>query len=124
MGYEVKLHVGRVADFGSGTEEDGKWFSVSAMVDLHKPGYDSQIGMLCDKGDHYGTPIYMYGMDGNLKFTKDPYDKRLKAIPVADAIKALEDDYKANKNYRPFKVALSVLKAFNDGNSSVVLFGY
>lgn len=123
MGYEVKLYAGRVTT--QGRDGLGHWLQIWSMFDLCTPGYDSETYKL--SADHsIGVPIYFYGTDGNTEITSDCYDKRLKAIPLDDALKALETD-SGSDSYRRFKIAVDVLRSLKEhsGESlSVVLYGH
>lgn len=125
MGYEIKIYVGEVPSF---EKNEPKWFNVIGMVDICKPGYESQIYKLAvDKESWtFQQKVYFYGSDGNTQINKDKYGEELKTFPIDIVIAALEKDIKAN--YRRFNIALDFLKSikenWKDQEVSVILFGY
>lgn len=122
MGYEVTVYLGEVSD--SVTEGDAKFFNDVGMVELCKPGYDSEIYIL-STSEYIGEPIFMYGLDGNTRFVEDSYGKVLKAIEPELVLNALKSDKKTK--YRRFIMAYKLLKTtiplFGD-ELKVVLWGH
>jgi hypothetical protein len=125
MGYEVKLYVGRVSP-NMTRDEQRRWFNTWAMVDVCKPGYDSETYKLSANHD-IGQPIYIYGADGNTEIAEDCYGKQLKAFPLDDALAALETD-NGSTRYRRFQIAVDLLRSVKanagDESLSVFLYGY
>jgi hypothetical protein len=124
MGYEVKVYVGKVAHRVD--DDHGRWFQMWAMFELCKPGYDSEISKLCGDPNVGYEPVFFYCTDGNTAITVDCYGKRLKAIPIDDALKALETD-QGNDGYRRFKIAVDLLKSIKEHAGeqlSVILYGH
>lgn len=125
MGYEVKVYVGRVS-VSTTRDEQRRWFNTWAMIDICKPGYDSEIYKL--SADHdIGEPIYIYGSDGDTEIVEDCYGKRLRAFPLDVALTALETD-NGSTRYRRFQIAVDLLRSVKanagDEQLSVFLFGY
>jgi hypothetical protein len=126
MGYEVELYIGeRDEQFRHIDSVD--YLRVIATVELCKPGYNSKIYSLSHNKD-IGTPVFIYGSDGNTKITEDCYSKPLKSIPIADVIKAIKYDNK-HELYRRFIIALELLQSIDENwkgdkyPPEVVLFG-
>lgn len=120
MGYEVKVFVGEVNQRITDDEKHGcAYFSVVAMLDLCKPGHKSEIGALSERGQddenivkrlQGESPfVYLYGLDGNTKFTEDCYGKKFSALPIDEVIEALEHD-EAQEKYWRFAGCISMLK--------------
>lgn len=96
------------------------------MIDICKPGYDSNIFNLQSVDGK--QPVFFYGTDGNTPITKDSYGTRLVAYKPADVLKALKKDAKAD-DYRRFLIAVdflaSLIKNFGgDECLAIVLYGY
>lgn len=119
MGYEIKIFVGQ---FNNNHPEG--YFSPVAMVDICKPGYESEVYKISKEP---GTPCFFYELDGNTKVTEDRYQKRLGVIDLDSVTKSLRQDSKRDE-YRRFKIALDVLESvksrFKDDEIGCVLFGY
>jgi hypothetical protein len=137
MGYEVKLFVGRPTSVKHCMDEapeqqESAWFSVYVEIELFKPGYDSEICALSGKErSDEGTPIYMYGLDGNTQFVEDRYGKRLRTLPMPQVLTALEKDLENSKadypdGYWPFRAAADVLRSAIQYHPEmqVVLYGH
>lgn len=136
MGYEVNLFVGEVSSIESLNEKGLKYFRPILTIDLCKTG-DSEIGVLSGinattKGaEEDGLEhVYLFGLDGSIKFTEDKYGKRLTAIPLDDVLEALDADAN-NDDYWRFKLALKTLTdlkktagAKRAKGFKVVLWGY
>lgn len=158
MGYEIKLYIGKAYrdceeiardmskpyEDGSGFEyqkdKDGnyvktgrieKYFSVYAMVDLCKCGYDSKIYDLSGKSHKLANEnkdkyfYYFYGSDGNSQVVEDRYGDYMYAMPIKDTIKALTADRQKDE-YRRYKWAIALLNSMKDDqeNLEVLFFGY
>lgn len=138
MGFEVKLFVGlssELTNIMGKTEEEkqARYFKTYAEIELFKPGYDSKIcAMAGDMKSETGTPIYMYGLDGDKTFTEDCYGKRLRTLPMPEVLAALEQDFEASKadyagaGYWPFRAAVDVIKSAIQcrPEMEVVLYGH
>lgn len=123
MGYEIKLHIGTTFRFKNTKRS---WFQEVAMVDLCKPGYDSEIYQL--SLFESAEKIYLYASNGNTHIIKDMYDKSLTAVDATIVLDALKRDNKKNP-YRRFEIAVALLEAMIQDmewkeNLKVVLFGY
>jgi hypothetical protein len=107
MGYETIMHVGEVG-FTS-ADEDRRYFSLVASIDLSKPGYDSAVYKLAT--GELGTPVYIYAANGNDRLTVDCYDRELVAVDATAAIAALKKDTREKDPYRRFIIALALLES-------------
>ena len=158
MGYEIKLYIGKthsdreeIARDMSKPYEDGsgfeyqkdtkgeyiktgrieKYFSIYAMVDLCKCGYDSKTYALSGKSHKLGNEnkdkyfYYFYGSDGNSQVVEDRYGDYMHAIPIQDVIDALIVDSQEDE-YRRYKWAIALLNSMNTDqeNLEVLFFGY
>lgn len=129
MGYELKVYVGKVCDVPS--PAGGMYFQVLGMVDLSKPGSDSNVALLArrdaiaDKLSELSTPIYMYDLDGNTEYVKDCYGEPLVAVGLDEVVTALEKDFKET-GYPRFKVAADLLRSAKGVGypAKVVLYGH
>lgn len=127
MGYEIKLYLGQVSDISF--YADKKYFKIYGMVDLCKPGYDSEIIRVDSEA---GDLIYFYGTDGNTEIIEDKYGKSLKAVPASTVFKALKKDWEDSKKeyhaygYRRFYIAVYMLYTFIKSSEEpmVVIYGY
>lgn len=122
MGYEVRIYVGELTKQSHG--DSGRWLQVWSMLDLCKPGYQSATYRLSIQD--IGEPVYIFASDGNTEITKDCYAKRLKAIPLDDVLRAIEEDC-ANDLYRRFKVAADLLRSIKQHGPegmSAFLYGH
>ena len=117
MGYEIKLYLGEVTDLNG----KNKYFSVTGMIDLRKPGYDSKIHTLQNSIDKSKIieGVYFYGTDGDTQITEDKCGSQLVAIPAKDVLKAVEEDWEntkrdwnSNIGYRRFYMAIYLLYSF------------
>jgi hypothetical protein len=124
MGYEIKLVIGT-----RGYDRQDKWVGVVATLDLCKCGYGGAITQLNEERKSDDGKTYYYADDGNTQVKKDSYDDPLRVRTLAETVKALEDEIKADPKhpYRRFVIALALLKAIDEtfGEKVVVLFyGY
>ena len=105
MGYESKLYVIRKSCLSK--DECGLRFAEKI----------AEINLCCGPEWHQvakcypETDSYIYADDGNSKITEDRYGDKLTEIPLASAIKILEEAYE-HTNYRRYKIALGLLKSF------------
>jgi len=103
MGYDFRIFaVERVREYG--------YSPVVAEIDLKKIGSGALYALHVDS-----TPAkpkaYVYGLDGNTKFSEDMYGKPLSIMEVGAVIKAIEADNK-RESYRRFDLALAMLREF------------
>lgn len=133
MGYEVRLHIAQEYTLGSDDKidaEHGRYAEQLAMVDLSKPGYDTNIYKLvkahqekqAEAIKQNGIRYYLPGghlPDGTEhKIFEDSYEAPLAPIPFREAYQALLKDYAASfgpteyaNGYRRFALAVSVFEA-------------
>lgn len=85
MGYEVTLYVGHLTD-QYGFTDKGKsanfWFQTIAVIEMCKVSFN------VDRTN--GTPVFIFGSDGNTIIEKDRYDEILMATPIQTVIDALK----------------------------------
>jgi len=125
MGYETKLLIGKETNQAY---DESTWFQIYAMVDLCKPGYDSEIFKIDSENK---TPDvkqwYWYAPTGddNIGVTEDRYGAKPKPVPLTDVIHALRLDMQGD-DYRRFKWAMALLESMADDNEelSVLFYGY
>ena len=157
MGYEIKLVVGKsgfsseesaredVAELDGDTawfpyKKDAKgnliktgrteiYFSVYGMIDLCKPGSNSELLKLDAKNHESGIVCWSLYL-GDKEVKEDSYGDIFKPVPIAAVIKALEkdlevskDEYSDDNGYRRFRWALGFLNAMDD-DAEVILYGY
>lgn len=132
MGYEVKIFVVRsnLTHKGHNETADHAYAGIIGMVDVCKPGYDSEIYKLCSSKETDNPLVYLYDLNGNEQHWEDRYGKKLRMWPMSAATAAVEDD--ANSyGYERFKYALALLHSVNlystpddSRRIGVVFFGY
>jgi hypothetical protein len=152
MGYELKLFAGKSGHssrefkcsevgeiegsdvyFPALKDENGKYietgrtaiyFRVYAMLDLCKPGYESNI-IKVDWRNKTKDSVYWYhygAHGGNRETRDDSYGDYSRPVPVAEVIAALEKDAAAD-DYHRFSWALAALKAM-PADTEVLFYGY
>lgn len=128
MGYEIKMFVGRKGSL-LGNENGNQFFRVDAELDLCKIGSDNPLSEYIDKAfvkaKEEKEGIYLYGLDGNQKFTKDCYGDKLPLCPIEEVYKVVKKTAQKD-NYRRFKWAEALLASMKDDPEglSVVFYGH
>lgn len=122
MGYESRLFVvNKTKQHGLDDKSKMVWAEKIAFFNLCK------VYAVSDKMREYpATNAYIYADDGNTQIISDDYGEPLREIPIADAIKIIEDAAK-NDNYRRFSPCLQLLKGFDPsewGDLVVLHYGY
>lgn len=118
MGYESKLYVVDKHKFN----DSYIWGEVIAMYDLCKVPDVS-----CKMRKYPATDCFIYADDGNTEITEDRYGDTMKEIPVADAIRIIENAIERDPHYRRYNPCLQLLKGFDLddwGNLVVLHFGH
>jgi hypothetical protein len=105
MGYEQRIYVGQPSPYPvPSIDGDKTWFQVFGMIDLSKVG-DSLVDDAITKA---GTPIFIFGSDGDTKIEKDCYGTTLVAVPIAEVIASLKR-INAMENYTRTRWAYDML---------------
>jgi hypothetical protein len=105
MGYEQRIYVGEPSPYPMPSIDGNKtWFRVFGMIDVGKVG-----GMLVpDDVAKAGSPIFIFGTDGDTKIVKDCYGTELVAVPIAEVITSLKK-INAQGNYTRTRWAYDML---------------
>lgn len=121
MGYESRLYVVRKSKNQTSPESGLRWAEEIAVFDLSKVPAVSDKMRACKN-----TDAFIYADDGNTEITEDRYGEALKEIPLADAVKILEDA--ATKDdywrYRPCIALLKSMQECGQGEIVVLHYGY
>lgn len=153
MGYETRLLIGRESSFTSSEIkcgdlilEDGEayrpmirddkdgyiktgrketLFMIMAEIDLCKCGHNAHIHEVdrINKDENH----FWYWWHGNERAAEDCYGEKLKPVPIADVVVALEKDVADDANdYRRFRWALALLYSMKDDPEklSALLYGH
>lgn len=135
MGYELKLYVmDNLPTWGKDTE---RVYYPDLMVDLYKPGYQSEIYHLSKDYLVKDPDIVWYryeagvidetdgfsGEEIEVKITNDPYGSYPIPCPISKVIDALRKDF-ADEPYRRFGIALSVLESYASYFPDAVVWFY
>ena len=112
------------------TGREGRYFAVSAMIDLKKPGYNSGICKLIQKVHERAKRrknLYTYFYEGEEEIKEDRYGDPLYPISIDEVLRVLRKD-QAEEEYCRFAWAIATLEAVKKDMGSfkhkVVLFGY
>lgn len=131
MGYEVKIYVveGSMTIKGH-ADKAHSYVRVLGMVDVAKPGYDSEIYKLSSSKEEENPAVFLYDLNGNEEHTEDRYGKKLRLWPIETALAAIETD-SGSDSFDRFKYALALLQSVSkhrDRNDhqrlGVVFYGY
>ena len=119
MGYESRLYVLRKSKSQTSPESGLRWAEKIAVFNLCK------VPAVSDKlRAHKSTDSFIYADDGNTEIVKDDYGETLKEIPLADAIKILEDAATKDDYWR-YKPCIALLKAVQEyGQGDIVFLHY
>lgn len=105
MGYEQRIYVGQPCPYQVPSIDGNKtWFQVFGMIDVSKVG----ACLVSDDILKAGTPIFIFGSDGDTKIEKDPYGSILVAVPIAEVITSLKK-INAQENYTRTRWAYDML---------------
>lgn len=122
MGYELKLYI---VEPSTVKGSDGVYCSVIAMVDVCKPGYDTELFKL-NQNSNRVSGLYFYMDDGNTKCERDSYGEKIRFAPLEEVLRAVEKDNRFEK-YRRFDILIACLKAVKKGkfrDPMVAFYGY
>lgn len=124
MGYETIMYIGRL--FSTDDNEPNS-FQIIAMVDICKPGNNTEIIKLSKKTSEKNNliPAYICSHDGYTHITSDNNRKKLCVINAKKVLNALKNDYKKNK-YCRFSIAIITLKECLKyyKNLKIMFYGY
>lgn len=102
------------------------WLMPHLQIEHFAYEYNSRLKALYDSGD--GEPCYVYGSDGNTQIISDPYNHSLVALPLADIINAVAQDYGPSHWTGVDHWILSILEAVRDSFPEeelyVAIYGY
>lgn len=118
MGYESRLYIVKKGK-STGYNTNLRFAQKIAMFDLCK------VPAVSDKMRAYKrTDSFIYADDGNTEIVKDDYGEALKEVPLADAIKILEDAA-AKDDYWRYKPCIALLKSMQEyGQGDIVVLHY
>lgn len=119
MGYESRLYIVRKSKSQTSPESGLRWAEKIAVFDLSKvPAVSEKMRA------RKNTDAFIYADDGNTEIVKDDYGEALKEIPLADAIKILEDAA-AKDDYWRYKPCIALLKSMQEyGQGEIVVLHY
>lgn len=134
MGYETRLHIGMVNDYGS---NDKKGWHEIATINLSKVAHD-EMGELIERIRSVSKPgkieeeykggfkfVEMY--HGDEAITEDSYGDDLVAVPAEAVLYAMKHD-NSKEPYRRFPPAIALLESiiqnFEKDEIYCILYGY
>lgn len=121
MGYESRLYIVRKCKIQISPESGLRYAQKIAVFNLCK------VPAVSEKMRAYkSTDSFIYADDGNTEIVKDDCGDTLKEIPLADAIKILEDAATKDDYWR-YKPCIALLKAvqeYGQGDIVVLHYGY